>query len=43
MLVEGNLDQLRGCKVNQSGALFIIGEFQQLLAKVVAKGIYSHC
>src|SRR4051812_24968612 len=41
MLVKSNLHQLRRGKVNQGSTLFIIGEFQQLLAKVVTEGIYS--
>lgn len=39
MLVESDLDH-RGCScANKNGALVIVGELEQLLAKVVAKGI----
>lgn len=39
MLVERDLDHLGSSVVNQSGALFIVGILQQLLAQIVAKWI----
>ena len=39
MAVQCDLDHVGGCIMNQLGALIVVGELQQLLAKIVAKWI----
>lgn len=39
MLIQSNLDHLRRSVVDEDRALVIVGEFQQFLTKVVAKGV----
>jgi hypothetical protein len=39
MLIQGNLNQARGCCVNQHRSLLMIRELKQLLAKIVSEWI----
>jgi len=41
MLIEGDLDELWSSIVNESRALFVIGELEKLLAKIITERIYS--
>lgn len=41
MLVEGDLDKLRGCIVDKNCTLLVVGKFEKLLTKIVAKWV-SH-
>ena len=40
--IQCDLDYFRGCIVNQLGALIIVTELQELLAKIIAKWIWFH-
>lgn len=39
MLIESNLDHLWCGIVNQNGTLIVVGELEQFLTQVIAKGI----